>query len=798
MRLPPVATDRPGSVVAALAGRALLIVLLGYLLALDVSAAQPLDLVPLRVTFNTVDEGDHFIYLSSEGEVWLRRESLRAFGYADEVPSETIEGDVYVPLHRLESELEFALDMRMLTLEITTEPEVLQPTVIDMKPPPPPELRTPDDRSAYLNYSADYTLGDEQEFRRLIVPYEIAMKLGPPLLYSSFLYERDRATEDSARLLTHLTWDFPSSLERFRAGDVVGRSGDLGSQVVVGGLALATSEELDPFRVRTPGIDVSGVATTPSDVKVQVNGLPVLETEVDPGAFEIRNLPYALGAGMTQIEITDAFGRTTTYEAPFYNSRSLLRQGLHEFGYYLGAVRETPGTEPDEYEELAFFGSHRYGFTDRFSASIEAEGTETRGHVGGSFTLLPWRIGEFSAAYAASRDGDTRGSAGLLAYEYAGRRISLNLFGQTATRDYATVVESALDDKIRQQWLAALGFRVGADGSLVLSKRHFEPYVEEGFYDVGATYTHKLGDQMVLLLRANERTTLPDSGEPEVTHVASATLLVLFGARATGTVGYDQEDERAVSRMRYQVSPPVGEGFGLRADVAHDSLQEADSGYNGSLLAQYHGRWAEYGIEQVRVVELNATTLHLAGSVAAIDGGVHLSRPIGDSFALVRTSGLEGVRVSSAHQEVGRTDDDGELLVPNLISYGDNAIEIEQRDIPFEYAVPTLDSHIAPQFRSGAVVDFRLVRTQAFIGVMRLEQDGARATADLATLEIQLPDGERQVVIGRGGEFYLENVPPGSYPVRVFRQDVECATEMEFPASEETFVDLGEITCRVD
>ena len=61
--------------------------------------------------------------------------------------------------------------------------------------------------------------------------------------------------------------------------------------------------------------------------------------------------------------------------------------------------------------------------------------------------------------------------------------------------------------------------------------------------------------------------------------------------------------------------------------------------------------------------------LSAAGGIVYVGGRVGFSRPVTDSFGLVRVDRLEGVRVSLNNQEIGRTDASGEVFLPNLGSY---------------------------------------------------------------------------------------------------------------------------------
>ena len=131
-----------------------------------------------------------------------------------------------------------------------------------------------------------------------------------------------------------------------------------------------------------------------------------------------------------------------------------------------------------------------------------------------------------------------------------------------------------------------------------------------------------------------------------------------------------------------QRSLPVGEGYGyqLHTESGDDRLATG--------VARYQGRYGRYELRQETLNGESTTTASNAGSIVGIGGGVYASRPVQDSYALVRIPGVEGVRAFASHQEVGKTGRNGDLLVPDLQAYYANILDVADGDIPLQYAVP--------------------------------------------------------------------------------------------------------------
>ena len=106
---------------------------------------------------------------------------------------------------------------------------------------------------------------------------------------------------------------------------------------------------------------------------------------------------------------------------------------------------------------------------------------------------------------------------------------------------------------------------------------------------------------------------------------------------------------------------------------------------------------------------------------------------------LVRVAGVPNVRVYLSNQLVGRTDANGNLLVPNLLSYYGNTVRIDDRDVPLDYAISQTQKTIAPSYRGGAFVEFPVVQVRTIVG--SIVQRGAEGDVVPAFGELTLTDG---------------------------------------------------------
>jgi outer membrane usher protein len=283
----------------------------------------------------------------------------------------------------------------------------------------------------------------------------------------------------------------------------------------------------------------------------------------------------------------------------------------------------------------------------------------------------------------------------------------------------------------------------------------------------------------------------PGNGKP-VTE-AFAGLSVYLGSRTTATMSYQRQgNNQNVGAVDVQRSLPVGPGFGYRAQV--DTTGDTA---NGGALLQYQGPWGRYEASYFRANGTNNSLLSVAGGVAAIDGTVFATRPLTDSFAVIRVPGVEGVRGYLNNQEVGRTNSRGDLPVPDLLAYYGNRLGIADQDIPLDHSVGATERTVATPFRGGAVVAFPVRRVQAVTGTVTLEIGGAAVVPAYGQLVVSV-DGHRfESPIGADGEYYLENLPVGRHIAVVEHEAARCSLTLDVPAGGGAVMTLSPLRCVV-
>jgi len=219
-----------------------------------------------------------------------------------------------------------------------------------------------------------------------------------------------------------------------------------------------------------------------------------------------------------------------------------------------------------------------------------------------------------------------------------------------------------------------------------------------------------------------------------------------------------QQGHGGTTQATVQQSLPLGSGLGYRvvASQGDNAINEANAQYQGHTAEskQTISAWDGGGSEQ------GHASLTATGGLVLIGGSAYLTRPVQDSYALIRVPGVAGVHGTMSNQVIGTTDSKGNLLVPGLLHYYGNRVGIDDKDIPLDHDIGAIEKVIAPPTRA-VRCDFPVRRVQSVSGPVVLDDQGATTLPAYGQIVV-LVDQQRTVSpLDEAGNFYLENVPPG-------------------------------------
>jgi len=261
------------------------------------------------------------------------------------------------------------------------------------------------------------------------------------------------------------------------------------------------------------------------------------------------------------------------------------------------------------------------------------------------------------------------------------------------------------------------------------------------------------------------------------------TFLIDNATTASSTVGREGGNPTMIGAVSHTVPYEGGWGWQVGGQRGGDM-------WRGFAQTNLRGR---YGEAYAAVQDLQGrvtTAFGASGSLVAMDGTVMAGRRIDQSFALVSTGGVPDLPVLVENRRIGTTDGGGHFLVPNLLPYDANRIEIDALNLPINTRLSSTRLSIAPALQSGAVAAFSI---QSFRGGQVVLTDAAGAPLTAGTAVLHVESGDRTVV-GYDGLAFFESLRDDN----TFRADPEqgpCTARLRYAASSDPLPRLGPIAC---
>ena len=727
---------------------------------------------------NTIDQGETVAVVRGS-DVLIPIAVLESAGvHGLKGKREKIRGQEYVSLASLSPDVTFAFNIDSLALDVTVKPLHLGSVSLNLANNRPAHIEYSTGSSSYLNYAlTDASGGLESAF------FDGGIGHGQDSFHYSFTAQSAHALR---RGLIYYQMDDRETTVRREFGDLNANSGDLGGSMYLAGFGIARAFDLDPYAIYFPLPSLSGVATTPSVAAIYVNGVLVQRVNLPPGSFNLGNLPVTTGSANTQVVLTDAFGRTQTYSQNYYTAASLLKPGLTDYQFSAGLLRQNAFAIGDSYGPAAAVGRYRIGLNDSLTAGGRIEAT-TQLISGGPVFDFKLPVGYFHVALSASEDGGLGGAAASIGYGYSALHFGISLSALAQGPYYATISQAPALDRTVSAYNASGSLQVG-HGSTVSVQYNRRRMRDSGTNDqLSVSDTLPLRRGYAFTLTAERDTST--NGAP----VTGVTGMLNFSVGRADASITEQTGSTQDSTIAVQQSPAGRYGLGYAANY-DPSFHHA---LNSSVLyrSQYGDAQIDYG-----TADQTPTTsaLRLSGGIAAIGGGLYATRPVLGSYALVDVPGVPNVGVYYENELMGKTDREGKLLVPDLLPNFGNAIRIDDANVPINTSIQNVQQLVAPAAQAGALVTFAAEQLHALDGVILINLAGKSIVPEYGDLTLAGGDGfSAESVLGKNGEFYLENVPAGKYRAHVVFRQGTCEFDFVAPATDAVLVKLGTLGCAV-
>jgi outer membrane usher protein len=746
----------------------------------------------LELTVNGVVSGEGFIVLrDASGGLWLEESDFtRLRLHAPRAAAHLVDGRRFFPLAAIVG-TRIVYDDPHSAASITAPGSAFDTTDVTFtgSGPRPPLSRS--GTGAFLNYQLNGQTGHYSGADIASAYTELGFFSPVGVLTNTAVETAQQGVHSFVRLGTTLTHDFPSSLQTLRLGDTISVPGSWADAVRFAGLQWGSNYGIRPDLVTTPLLAVTGTAVLPSTVDVFVNGKAVGSSQVPAGPFIVNQVPALTGAGDVNIVVKNALGQEQVVNVPFYSAAVMLQPGLSLYDVDLGAVRENYAMSSEDYGPLLASATWRRGLTSTLTGEIHAEALHDGPRAAGvdfAQALDRWAVatldiaagGEPATPAIAGTPAQpaTSGMYTALGIQHVDERFSIVLQAQHASSGFRDVGDVSGRRRPQERYIAQAGWSIAHAGSLQAA------FVEQRNADDTRQQTSALTYQVNVghgSLGVNASHTTGDTRDTSCYVFYSLPLGDRRNSSTSARYDSQQQAPKAALVETLQKSPPLGTGDGYVLSAG------TDGSYNAEYLRQTAA--VTLDVAAARYLDTSAQRLSLSGGATLLGGEVRAVRTVNDSFAMVDVGGVPDMTVYFENQPVGRTDDKGVALVPNLRSFDVNRLSIDPLQLPLDATVTETQIQAVPPYRSGTLVHFPVKRVRS--GVFTLQRaDGSPVPAG-AVVKFQ----DEEFPVGLEGLTYVTHYDHGTTGEARWNGG-HCTFRLPPPPAGGPQPELGIIACR--
>lgn len=760
----------------------------------------------LNISINGEKKGDLFCIIEDDN-IFIPLDELKELGLK-KAPDDIkiFDNKSYINIKTWQ-DIKFTFNEEKLELELIVPPEYLPENVINFQPQRKQNVIIPDQNSAFLNYRFDYTnIEGSQDF---FLNHDLGIRFNKFTFVSKgFYYDQENKY---TRLDTTIYFDDRKQLTRLSLGDFITPSSPTSSGGSLGGISYFKHFAIDPYYIYKPTFDIRTYTTFRSEVEVYLDNVLIKKEFVPPGELNLTDLYYYGGRKDIKVLIKDPFGRTEVYSYPMYFSDIMLKKGMREFNYSIGFIRENYSVKSNKYSSLDIVAMERYGYNHflNLGGRFEAIPSKDYYNINAETILLLGNIGVLGLLGAYSNLDDKTGTALMASYSFQQKNFSFRTTGFASSDNY-TGSYKKLNEQIKKSFSTGMNYYIPKFGSLSLDFIH-NKYKDSEKNLINFGYTKSIKGNISFFA------SLIKKYEKQNTTEFFIGISIYPEKDYTISTRYEDMKERTAEAIQISKLAPISEGFGYRVTLEHEKTKSSTNTINPYLqLRSSFGVFEADGLMKYTKEKLYENfRLAYSGAVSYVSGTIGLIRPINDSFALVRVNELQNVKVDLNGQAIGKTNKKGYIFVPDMNSYYDNLITVNDKDIPFDYDILTREITVSPWYKSGFCLKFPIERLYRYSGFLIGNFEGTKKPLEFVEIiienkfEPQSPketcissverviEKEIKIITGKDGEFYIENLRPGTYKGKILYKDNEIWIEFNLKDSREYINNIGNIEVNI-
>jgi outer membrane usher protein len=609
---------------------------------------------------------------------------------------------------------------------------------------------------------------------------------------------------------SRLIYDDVRRMMRFTAGDLQYRGSAFQGAPRLAGVGVERYFGLEPNFVYRPIAQNQIELDSSATVEVQINGVTIRQLRLDPGRYDLRNLPLTQGSNNVDIVIRDASGRVSTLSSRRFFDNDLLGEGITDISFAAGVRSEFENGGIGYSKDLAGTGFVLHGFSPVLTAGANAQADERGGMVGGSVIwaspLGIWRV----QAAGSHRKGIGSGMAANLGYRASGRfgfdgpSWSLNIDNNYYSPNFSTLADFNLQSvgTALQPFSTShsIDFQVSSDRWAITGSAQYNR--GRGSQEDTASAIAGVNYAVSSRLTLGAFGTYSRIGNDNDIG-ALFQLTFRFSRENLARATYDTARQEAFVSYRHSESNNVGDTsyeVGVRRNAQSDfgtingNLYHAGNRFEATLQ---HDVFSTANLASGERIQ--TTRASIASSIVFADGKFGIGRPVQESFAIISPhETLKGKTIKIDPSERGyraRTDFLGPAVVPDVNAYGNTFLYYDVDKLPIGYDLGSGDFALRPQLYSGYKLTVGSDATYTVLA--HVSRDGeplALIGGKFQSLD-RPSDPPVPAFTNRNGRLAATGLKPGRYRLEL-STDPAFTTEVTIKKSDSNLINLGDI--RID
>ena len=680
-------------------------------------------------------------------------------------------------------EIPVVYDSAALSLNIRIKPEHREPLILSLLQDVSLAVRksnhiSPSKVSGYLNLYSNASLAyqNSQTASDLQLRAKGSLTVNKATLES----ELTRTEDDWQVSNTHITYDEPDKLRRYRLGDINSIAGHFQNSSAMKGLSLRKDFSLDSSQESQPTASEELILTTRSDVIVYLNKFQLQRYTLAAGTYQLKDIGLSDGQNDIELKIIDAFGKETIKKTSKSFDTRLLKPTLSKYAFSVGLLAE----RNDLWGASA---RYQYGLSD--TLTVGGSGLiSNNNYLFASEALQALSVGALKSDFAISGNfSNDVGGALSLAFKPNKPPSKKSIRWEVGAEIYSEKFNASFDDVnftegsnadrsnlhikanklILEHWQTSLGLNhksfYNADDSLSMNLSASRHLLKGASLSLGANYNKdddwNMSAQLSIPLSVNKgrRKRLGMTANTKNNAVETR-----YEIKALNPIGKDSFSGAAIYRQNEDSKSVTVEGA-----VRYASFDSHFSASNSHFSS---------GGQQRLQVGINA-------SLACVEKECALSYPIEDSFALVGgpKNQQQPIALNTGNRRFIYTDDENSLpqqftalikgakskAVVHLESYHKQRISVDEISLPFGYDPEKTEFQVDPQYHQGFSFNVGGEPGTIVDGVLVDKENKPLGFKGGQWVSVKNKDKAIAFFSNKAGRFRIPSIAPGDYSLNL-------------------------------